>query len=95
MKTLSVPPGCPSFDKVLITLWGVLAEGRRCSRRRRRRIQSPVQVSPELLLVLSMDQFIDTLVHHVSLRKTTRGGRESAKKEERDVQDVDKTEHLD
>lgn len=50
----------------MITLWGVLGNGRRSGRRR---IQSPVQVSPELLLVLRMDQFIHTLVHDVRLRE--------------------------
>ena len=32
-----------------------------------------MQVSPELLLVLCMDQFIHTLVHDVSLKKITTG----------------------
>lgn len=43
---------------------GVLGSGR-CGRKRR--IQSPVQVSPELQLVLGVDQFIHALVHDVSL----------------------------
>lgn len=48
-----------------VTLGGVLGAGG-CSSGR---IQGPVQVSPELLLVLSVHQFIHTLVHDVSLGK--------------------------
>lgn len=54
-------------------MWGVLGNGRDGGRRRRRRIQSPVQVSPELLLVLRVDQFIHTLMHDVRLTGGTRG----------------------
>lgn len=49
-------------------MWGVLGNGRDGGRRRRRRVQSPVQVPPELLLVLCVHQFIHTLVHDVRLR---------------------------
>lgn len=48
-----------------VTLGGVLGAGG-CSSRR---IQGPVQVSPELLLVLGVHQFIHTLVHDVGLGK--------------------------
>lgn len=47
-----------------VTLGGVLGAGGSS-----RRIQGPVQVSAELLLVLGVHQFIHTLVHHVSLGK--------------------------
>ena len=43
-----------------------------------RRVESPVQVPPELLLVLSVDELKHTLVHHVRL--------EAGEREQRDVQ---------
>lgn len=60
------PDSKPVQEERVITFGGVLCDGR-CSSGRR--IQSPVQVSPELLLVLRMDQFIHTLVHNIRLRK--------------------------
>lgn len=47
----------------VITLGGVLRDGGHGGGR----IQSPVQVSPELLLVLGVDQLVHTLVHDVRL----------------------------
>lgn len=61
-------PEMHTGEERTLTCWQVLANGGWSSRRR---IQSPVQVSPELLLVLRMHQLIHTLVHDVSLREIT------------------------
>ena len=42
----------------------------------RRRVESPVQVSPQLLLVFSVNQIIHTLVHDIRLGEEGGGGRQ-------------------
>lgn len=46
----------------MIQTWGI-SGGSLCHRW----VEGPVQVPPELLLVISVDQLKHTLVHHVSL----------------------------
>ena len=74
--------------KLAVTCGGVLVHGHYGGGRW---VQRPVQVLPELLLVLGVDQLEHTLVHHIRLTGGERGRerkrvRESGRERERDVE---------